>query len=573
MAEITEIQTGGVRWSVRQVPGAQDGCLLASLFGPDGLRLAEWLASGQAQMIKTGPHRRIYRVRLPDIDFYLKHYPLSDRAAWLRALVRPSKARTEFEHALTMAARHVPTVEALAVGEQGSGGPSASYLMTRTLADAQSLDVYLRTVLPKLERSEQARMRQRLAVSLGRFLTRVHEAGITQRDLHPGNLLLRLEGGEPQLYLIDLHAVDVGPPLGWRASRANLVILNRWFMLRSHRSDRMRFWRAYAQARATGSAPCCPAADSRLAVRDLEVRTFFSNLRFWRQRDRRCRRTNRAFRRLSHESLVGHAVTDLSSEALTPLLADPDAPFQSPDVIVLKHSPTSAVVEMDLPGADGPRRVIYKRFSVTKWSDPLTALVRPTPALRSYVLGHGLQLRLLPTPRPLAVWHRHRFGLPREGYLLTEKVEEALDLHGALARLQGRPPADARPRLRRLIEKVARLIGTLHQRFLTHRDLKAANVLVSHLLSESPCLWLIDLVGVRRHRKLPRKRRVQNLARLHASFLGRPELTRTDKLRFLRVYLRWGLRGRLGWKRWWRQVERATAVKVRRNQRNGRPLG
>jgi hypothetical protein len=70
-----------------------------------------------------------------------------------------------------------------------------------------------------------------------------------------------------------------------------------------------------------------------------------------------------------------------------------------------------------------------------------------------------------------------------------------------------------------------------------------------------------------------RSRRVQNLTRLHASFHNHPDLTRTDKLRFLRVYLAWGLRGKGGWKRWWRQIEEATRAKVRRNLRNGRPLG
>jgi len=44
-------------------------------------------------------------------------------------------------------------------------------------------------------------------------------------------------------------------------------------------------------------------------------------------------------------------------------------------------------------------------------------------------------------------------------------------------------------------------------------------------------------------------------------------------LRFLRVYLRWGLRGRSGWKRWWRQIAEATAHKVQRNLHKGRPLG
>ena len=108
---------------------------------------------------------------------------------------------------------------------------------------------------------------------------------------------------------------------------------------------------------------------------------------------------------------------------------------------------------------------------------------------------------------------------------------------------------------------------------------KAANVLVCRaatpdgylealgLRVEGP-FRLIDLVGVRRHRRLGRRRRIQNLARLHASFYRHPFLTRTDKLRFLRTYLQWGLSGKGGWKGWWREVERATEAKAARNDRS-----
>ena len=84
--------------------------------------------------------------------------------------------------------------------------------------------------------------------------------------------------------------------------------------------------------------------------------------------------------------------------------------------------------------------VIYKRFRVTCWTDPWTALVRRTPALRSWINGQGLHERDLPTARPLAVLHRRRHGLCREGYLLMEKIPNAVDLRTALDNLAGRPP-------------------------------------------------------------------------------------------------------------------------------------
>jgi hypothetical protein len=86
-------------------------------------------------------------------------------------------------------------------------------------------------------------------------------------------------------------------------------------------------------------------------------------------------------------------------------------------------------------------------------------------------------------------------------------------------------------------------------------------------------LSLIDLVGVQRYRTLPRSRKVQNLARLHVSFCQHPGLTRTDRLRFLRTYLQWGLVGKGGWKPWWQHIAQAAERKIARNRRSGRPLG
>lgn len=599
-----ELTTGGVHWEVQPAwLGADPDRTRAQLFGPEGLRLTEWLASGAARAIKHNNSRTVYHVVLPGLDFYLKHYRVADRRARLREMVRPSKARMEYERILGVAARGVPTLVPLGLGETCAEGPRrASYLATRTIASAQPLHLFLETTFLEQAPRTRSRFRQRLAVALGQLLARMHQAGITHHDLHPGNLLLQLgPDGTPGLYLIDLHDVHLGAPLDWPTRRANLVLLNRWFSLRAERADRLRFWHAYEAERGVGPSRACGRRASlprevvhhraREVVRDLERRTLASNLRFWRGLDGRCLGDNRYFRRLATDALVGHAVTDLDPAALAPLLEDPDAPFARKDVIVHKDSPNSSVVEFDLTGPDGPRRVIYKRFAVANWTDPLIALLRPTPALRSYVLGHAFRQRCLPTPRPLAVWHRVRYGLRQEGYLLTEKVPEAVDLLGHVERLAALPAGERLRALRGFLDEIARLVSRLHRRHLSHRDLKAANLLVSpqawfvssrglvsravpplssHLTGH---VWFIDLVGARRYPRLRRSRRLQNLARLHASFHNHPALTRTDKLRFLRAYLHCGLCGRFGWKRWWRQVQEATEAKVEQNRRRGRPLG
>jgi tRNA A-37 threonylcarbamoyl transferase component Bud32 len=547
------------------------------LLGPDGLRLTEWLQTGRASVVKHGPHRTVYRVVLPELDCHVKHCRVHDGRAWLRECVRPPKARGEYQRCLAVAARGVPTIAPLAVGEAAGPQPGDSFLVTQTL-DAEPLGAFIERTLPALEPRRRTRLRQRLAVALGRFLAHLHGAGIAHGDLHANNLLLQLGGdGEPRLYLIDLHAVRLGAPLSRRARRDNLMLLNRWFVMRVSRSDRLRFWRAYLMfsREAPPSAAEALAGRSRLndddAARDLEGQTWRSNLRFWAARDRRCLHSNRYYRRVSSAVAGGHAVADIDRAALDALLADPDQPFRRPGVVLLKDSRSSTVAELDWPVNGTTRRVIYKRFRLTSCGEPLAALARRTPALRSWVHGHGLRERCLPTPRPLLVLHRRRHGLPREGYLLTEKVADAEDLSAHLAGLGALCEGDRLAPIRTLIEQVARLVRELHRRQLAHRDLKAANVLVQRAASGTT-LWLIDLVGVTRHWALSRSRRVQNLARLHASFHGHVLLTRADKVRFLRAYLAWGLYGKQGWKDWWRAIAVATRKKIAKNSRNGRIL-
>jgi tRNA A-37 threonylcarbamoyl transferase component Bud32 len=548
------LTAGGVRWEV-----AAD--YRDILLGPDGLRLAEWLATGQARVVKHGPHRTVYHVMLPEAEFHVKHCRVHDRRAWLRDCVRPPKALGEYRRCLAVAARGVPTVTPLAVGSAPGFPPRDSFLVTQSL-DAEPLGTFIEHVLPTFAPGRLTRLRLRLAVALGRFLAHMHGAGIAHDDLHANNLLLALgEDDEPLLYLIDLHAVRLGAPLDARARRDNLVVLNRWFTMRVGRSDRLRFWKAYSAEYRVLSA----------AARDLEERTWQSNVRFWKARDRRCLQSNRYFRRVRSGAAVGHVVADLDRAVLDALAADPDEPFRRPGVVLLKDSRSSTVAEFDLPLGGTVRRVIYKRFRLTSWGDPLVALLRRTPALRSWVYGHGLRERCLPTPRPLLVLHRKRHGLAREGYLLTEKVEDADELASHVAGMATLPERERRPRLRALIEQAARLVRDLHRRQLAHRDLKAANLLVQRT-EAGPALWLIDLVGVTRHRTLSHRRRVQNLTRLHVSFHCHPLLTRTDKLRFLRTYLAWGLHGKEGWKHVWRAIAVATRAKITKNSRQGRVL-
>lgn len=584
---LTQHSVGGFRWSF--LPDLQ-----AQLLDERGLRLPEWLATGQARVVKQGPHRIVYRVELPGLCFYVKHNFVHDQRAWFRQLVRRSKARIEFERVLAATQRGIPTIVPLALAEEETQvGSGASILITQTLEDCIPLHFFLAAVLPTFSEPRAARLRQQLAVELGKLVARIHDAGILHHDLHAANLLVRVnEEDAIELFVIDLLAVKMGAPLDWQKSRANLVMINCWFTLRVNRADRLRFWKAYFEARELGiwQRDACGTKHYARELHEIEELSWQRNLRFWQRRDKRCLVNNRYYHKVKGPGVVGHAVTEIAAPDLAALVRDPDAPFRSPDARVLKESASSTVIEIEFPVNGQLRKVIYKRFRVTAWKDPVASLFRLTPALRSWIHGQGFRERGLPTARPFVVLHRTKFGMCHQGYLLTEKIAHADDLHGYLHRLESVPQQRRLALLRRLIERVARTIRALHQRQLSHRDLKAANILVRSwdappsepsaysqdiqnlLYMPESSVWLIDLVGVERFPALSSARRIRNLARLNASFHDSPKITRTDRLRFLLTYLNCGAFGRCDWKNWWRQVEQATWQKVRRNRRQGKPL-
>jgi hypothetical protein len=257
-----------------------------------------------------------------------------------------------------------------------------------------------------------------------------------------------------------------------------------------------------------------------------------------------------------------------------------DADAAIDEAVTLKRSATSAVVEIDVSVEGRTKRAVLKRANATRWTDPLAAFFRPPPALHAYLVGCALRLRGIPTPRPLAVWHRRKWGLTGDGYLLLDKVPDAVDL-GRFASMADEP--GMRRRVRDVAERLGRLVARLHEWNFSHRDLKAPNVLVSPMawsmgprgLVESERdgrdhLWLIDLAGVRKHGRLNDERKARDLARLNASFLCRPGVTRSLRLRLLLAYL--GMR-RPDWKGWWRRIAARTARKAERNRRLGRVLG
>ena len=421
MTNLTRLRFGDVCWEVRQD-------IAPLLFDSRGLQLSHWLESGQASIVKSGPHRTVYRVQLEGQSLYVKHFRVADARAMLSQWARLSRARREWNRAEQAMACALPTITPLAIGEQRRAGlVFENYLVTEGIEDVEPLDSFVQNALPLHPEPRQGQIRRRLATGLAELVARFHEAGIVHPDLHAGNVLVRMRRSEqPELFLVDLQEARLARSVGWSLSRTNLIAFGLFFLTVARRIDSARFLRRYLQLLFH------LGVDFKVEARRLQVDLRRRALRFWRKLDYRCITNNRRFFYQNIGSAHGFAVSELGRPAMQTMLSDPDAPFRCAAAVVLKASPSSNVVRLPL-AMDGSRlKVIYKRFNCPKRFDALRGMLHHSPALRAWHAGHGLLIRRIPTPRPLAVMERLVGPLVRENYLITQAIPDSINLRDYL---------------------------------------------------------------------------------------------------------------------------------------------
>src|SRR3954453_1152484 len=136
-------RAGDVGWWVR-------GDWERALLGPEGLRLDEWRRDGRLTVVKTGPHRVVYRADLPEGAVYVKHFLVPGFRAKVRQWLRRGKGRNEGRRTRHLSAIGVPTITPIALGEQRKRRfLFENYLITHAIPEAIPLDEFVERRLPQ----------------------------------------------------------------------------------------------------------------------------------------------------------------------------------------------------------------------------------------------------------------------------------------------------------------------------------------------------------------------------------------------------------------------------------------
>ena len=443
-------ENDGVRWELQ----------------PDFAPFLDALLKSPGQMVKESPVKQVTVHQVGERTFYIKRY--LHHAVRLRSwkfFFKTTQARQEWNLAQQLEARKIPIVRHVGLGERRTwSGVQESILVTEGF-DGLPL-IYVPGVDP---------------AAVQRLVGHMHEQGVLQVDLHPGNLLAHKETFE--LRLVDLHGTLVLPQLSADQRDTNMALLRVFLPI-----------------------TVSPEVERLSAARRRAL---------FHERSRRWARHNRDFVPVRLGGLKWQVRSGFRSASVDRVLADPDG-FLKSRAQILKPGRTSTVGK-----ADG---LVLKRFNFRKLQNLVKDLFRPSRARRAFRAAYHLELVGIPTARPIAAADRRVCGILVRSYFLMEEVPGAVDL-GKLLRDGWVPDAD-------VIKQAAILFAKLHGEGFSHRDLKESNL----VLGTGGKLSVLDLDGLRFVHEVTKIRVVSDLERLVRGVEKYPQVTAAHRRLFWKTY-------------------------------------
>jgi len=436
---------------------------------------------------------------------FLKRDRTKDWIDPLKYLILPSKGRKEWLVARQAQKKGIPVPQPLGWIERGRWGfLSESYYLSEAVGSGVSLI--------ELLKSKEEIPIERLA----KAVKKIHDAGLYHKDLHAGNFLWDGES----FFLTDLHRAEILSSLSLDKRLWNLA---QWFYsLRSiwEERDFFLFFRKYFGEK---SLDLKKEKEMFQRIRSMMLRL---QRRHLKSRTKRCLKESTEFS-VSQEG--GHWYyhrRDFPLEVLKKRIAEHLEISNTKKSPLVKDGPEVVISLLK----EGDQGVVVKELrTLTFWSG-VKELFRHSKGRKAWVNGNGLMVRGVSPLKPLGlVEERSRLGL-KKSFFLMEALEEGQELDRYL--WNGFQNVH---RKRLFIKTFAEWLALLHTLNIYHRDMKACNILVS----KKETSWnfhLLDLEDVSLNRKVKEKEVFKNFLQLNTSIPR--TITKTDRLRFLKEYVR-----------------------------------
>jgi len=367
--ECQNLEIGKVAWRVERewLPPLR-AQLLASIEALD--------AHPAARLIKRTIVRRVYWFGLGDgREAIVKVYHRRGARRRLKALAIGPTPLREWKTSRRLVAMGLPASRAVAVGvpRRGSTGVEG-YLVVEAAAHALGLNEAIVALGLAEEWSGQAAA---LVEKLARTVRRLHDHGVWHRDLHCGNILVRMDalGEECPFVLVDLHRMWVGRRPGPGHRLASIALLLRTCLL--WRNERERLVSAFLEAYLAGASAREREALSAEAIVAEAARQRRSRIR---SRARRCLRHSTRFAVETAEGWKVFHRRDYPLGALLGFLGDPA-------VSALIERGVELGVELVRRGPDGPLLEV-RVYRENALAALLPLWLRRPPGVRRYASAH-----------------------------------------------------------------------------------------------------------------------------------------------------------------------------------------
>ncbi len=526
---------------------------------------------GRTTVVKSGPHRTVYRVGLPSGTFFLKHFKIPDWRALVRNLLSRSPAEREAAAGTQVTAAGIQTTVPAVLGTTRKGlFIRDSFLLTREIANAPPLDQFLRERLfasaPTSSPGDSARLRRDLADALGRLAGRLHRHGLTHGDLHPANILVATLPNTPiQLSLIDLQRVRRRRLLPFWMARGDLFGLYNSFNVIAGRSERRRFLAAYwteataADSRLVGFGLAHGDEYLRKTARRLEAFCVHAIRREQIQNDRKWQRPHRRLIVADRGWQKARGLSALGQANVLKFRDHPDALFQAGTIRFWRRrlrDGRAAVVDLPVGGkavacdvCETNRPFGWRDFLfISRWSE----------TRRAWEMGHALIRRRIGAVRPLLYVQSRTLSCVRE-FLVSEPADGLVTLAVFLAHcLPGLDLASRNAWIDRVSRRLAAEVGRLHQFSLVHGKLTTTNILVG-VEPNDPRVQIAAVQNIVRKRRIKPRHIVLELSQLETSLARASAVRPIHRMRFLRACF--GARCGAEARRTWRAVKAELAAR------------